>query len=103
MPGSSADEQLVRAPGGPGDDDLGALGHLDPHITERNAGHGAGHATDVLPLPADLVARRSRLDLEHAQSPVDVPAVAKPCDRFLAGVAALREADVRVGQARLCG
>jgi hypothetical protein len=45
--------------------------------------------------------RRLPLDLEHAERPVRLPAVLKPRDRLLAGVAALREADVGLGQARL--
>ena len=47
--------------------------------------------------------RRLALELEHPQAAVGVAAVVQPRDRLLARIAALREADRPLGQARLGG
>src|ERR671925_223507 len=69
---------------------LGVVRHLHAHEPERASVGGARHAADDLPLVAELLPGLSRIDLELAQAPVDLPAVAEPGDRLLARVAALR-------------
>src|SRR5436190_18805139 len=73
------------------DRERGVLRNLDPDIAQRQTGHSARHPPDGLPVVLDLLAGGRRLDLEHAQPPIDVPAMAEACDRLLARIAALRE------------
>src|SRR4029077_55265 len=65
--------------------------------------HGARHAADRLLAEEDLVARARVRDLEHAQAAVRAAAVMQARDRFLAGIAALREGDVRLAETGLGG
>ena len=51
----------------------------------------------------NLVAWLYAFDLEHAQAPVDLPAVVQAGDRLLPRIAALRERDVRLVQPGLGG
>ena len=65
--------------------------HLAADVAERQPVDRARDAPDGLAVGADLgVAARAALDLEHAQPPVRVPAVAQARDELLARIAALR-------------
>src|SRR3954465_9928990 len=63
-------------------------------VTERKPRYRTRDAAEGLVVEHDLVARRRRIHLENPQASIDVPSVVKARDRLLAGVAALREADV---------
>ena len=98
---------MVPTHGAPGgflvvpDAELGVLRNLDSYIAKRPVTDCARDTSDDLFAVADLVARLGALDLEHLQAPVDLAAVVQPGDRLLARIAALRERDVRLVEARL--
>src|SRR4029453_12742533 len=79
------------------------VGHLGAHIAERTTGDGARDAATPLVVPDDVVARARGLDLELAQTTVDVAAVVQAGDRLLAREAPFRERDVRLVETRLGG
>src|SRR4051794_3428178 len=73
------------------------VGYLRPDVSERNTVRGARDAADGLAVECELVAcLHATPYVEHAQAPVDLAAVMLSRDGFLAGIAALAEADVRL-------
>src|SRR5262249_53911368 len=83
--------------------------HLRPHVGERDDGavpaaRGARDAADLPPVvQKGRVALRRLVELEDAQPAVRMATEVEPSHGLLAGVAALREGDVRLVEACLRG
>src|SRR5919198_3853421 len=81
----------------------GITRNLCADVAERDAVRRARDSSDDLPLERQLVAGfRRTVDVENTQAAVDLAAVVLPRDRLLPRIAALREADVRLFEPRLC-
>src|SRR5579884_4360776 len=85
------------------------IGHLRPHVRQRNDGavlaaRGARHATHLASFVQQWrVVVGQLVELEDAQPAVRMAAEVQPRYRLLTRVAALRERDVRLVEARLRG
>src|SRR6059058_3496781 len=78
-------------------EEYGVLGHFAPNVCKRDTANSARNATDRLAVERQLVARFDvALDVQHTQAAIDLASIVLAGDRFLAGIAALREADVRL-------
>src|SRR5215208_4024455 len=75
----------------------GVLGHFPSDVCERRSAHCACDATDRLTVECQLVAGLDvALDVQDSEAPVDLASVVLAGDWLLSGIAAFREADVRL-------